>query len=131
MNERQLIGNLTAIVDLALCRCQKRRNGIAIGRYIVDANDVHLLLSQRDGNANCAKQPLVDCSASHLLEEPLARMPDQDRATEFLEITDRRQDLHVVLGGLAESHSRIEGNPLGIDTSAGQRLQALGEDEFA
>ena len=94
--------------------------GLADGGHVVNAEDLHPLPGERHGHFDRAG----DRTAG---EESLPRMADQDGTTQLVKSPDACQQLQIVLGRLAESDARIEGDAVLCGTGGQQGIAAAAQ----
>src|SRR6478609_1526964 len=97
----------------------------ADGSHIVDANNLNALHSQTQGRADVRVGSVGFLVADELSQETLARVPDENRATERVELAAMAHQRNVMFVGFAETDSGVEANALARNSSGNQRIATL------
>lgn len=102
----------------------EEQEGLAYGRHVVDAQDLHALSSQRKGRADRAGRAIRRRLRCRVADESLPRRADEHGAAERVELPGVSQKLEIVLGRFAEADARIHRDPLAVDSGGQQGVAA-------
>jgi hypothetical protein len=91
----------------------------------VDAEDFCLMQGGPDGNSHGGIQSVVHGAVQEPVQKPFAGMADAEGPSQTPQLGNSPQEQQVVLGGLAEAHTRVEYDRCGGNPLTGEPVEAL------
>lgn len=95
------------------------------GSDVVNTNHLYILQRQPESNSDRPSCHIILLVPQHLCDESLTGMADQQRASESVKPSAVANELQVMLVRFAKPDSRVEADPLHINTLRHQRIASL------